>query len=251
MIDFGFLPNESLKQESNRSRDLYESGELEHPYTEWLAVSRWEGGSNGYLFVTDPEFPKHVLCVELYGVEIPNIGSLIILYDMVTMVTHDNGDTRLSPAQFSTPQTDEDLKARGSNSLDPLVTMLRILADASVLIIDHPAPERLNKVRVRSGKYAIPAYTEVKTADYVAAFRSAKPKSVSKGGSHASPIAHWRRHHLRHLSSGKVVPVRQTKVNWRQSEEMHRLFYRTVRPKPSEEKFLKGGTENEKVDNNH
>lgn len=227
MIDFGFLPNELMKEISQTTRDLYESNQLEHPYEEWLACARWEGGSCGYLFMTTSGFPGCVYCLELYGVDIPRLGGCILLYDAVGLET-EGDSTTIHPTEFVVQQTDEELKARGANSLDPLVTMLRILADASVPIIDHPAPVRLNKARARAGKPPIPAHTEVKTGDYVSSYKSAKSSRVrvSKGGHHSSPIAHNRRHHLRRLASGKVVPVRETKVNWRDSEALHRLFYR-------------------------
>jgi hypothetical protein len=121
--------------------------------------------------------------------------------------------------------TRKDMEARGANCLDPMVTMLRLLADASVPIVDKPAPVRLNKARTKRGQWQIPAHTAVLTKDYVTAFRAAH-SGHSEKGTHASPVAHWRRAHKRILADGRVVPVRSSKVNWRDSAELHRLLYK-------------------------
>lgn len=233
MIDFGFIPNQVIKVEAVRSRPMFEAGEFDQPYETWLGVSRWEGGMNGYLFMSDPEFPGKVVSVELYGVQMPVLNDVILLYDIITLDISPEG-SRVIPIKFTVPQSDEQLMARGANSHDPLVTMLRLLADASIPVIDRPAPERLNKARAKQGKHLIPAHTEVVTRDYVAAFDAvaAVRRGAGKGGHHASPIAHWRRSHHRHLSSGKVVPVRSSKVNWRDSDDLRRLFYRIKEKTP-------------------
>jgi hypothetical protein len=91
----------------------------------------------------------------------------------------------------------------------------------------------LNKARAKKGLTEIPSHTMVQTRDYVTAFRHGQ--SHHEKGKHASPIAHWRRAHKRQLASGLIVPVRSSKVNWREAEEMHRLFYRVPRSKHEKE----------------
>lgn len=226
MIDFGFLPNELIKRESNRSRDLFESGELLHPYESWIGVTSWEGGMNGYYFSPHPYEPEKTLCVELYGVSMPNVTDAILVYDIVSIEIVGPGNTIFYPANYVVPQSMDDNMARAANSVDPLCTMLRILADASIPVVDHPEPVKLNRARAKRGEAPIPAHTEVLTKDYVALYKAAVVEHIARGGTHASPMAHWRRAHMRHLSSGRVVPVRSTKVNWRDNEELHRLFYR-------------------------
>jgi hypothetical protein len=229
MVDFGFIPNDLYKLESLRSRKMFESGDFQHPYDTWLGIAAWEGGSCGYFFTPHPVRPEEVLCIELYGVSIPNVHEAILIYDIISIEVRGIGDTLIHPAPMVAVagygDTIKDLEQRGANSLDPLVTMLRILADASIPIVDKPAPIKLNKQREKRGLFQIPAHTAVLTKDYVTAFRAAQAGTHEKG-THASPIAHWRRAHKRTLADGRIVPVRSSKVNWRETEELHRLFYR-------------------------
>jgi hypothetical protein len=227
MIDFGFIPNEVLKQESLRCRDMFEENEFIHPYETWLGVSRWEGGMNGYFICPNPMYPKETLVIETYGVAVPNVADIILIYDMVSIEMCGRGNTMVRPAATRLSQSNEELSARGANSLDPLVTMLRLISDASIPIKDVPAPAKLNKQRAKQGKFIIPAHSVIDTKDYVALWTSKQTAhGTSKGKHHASPIAHWRRAHKRTLASGRSVPVRSAKVNFRETEELHRLFYR-------------------------
>lgn len=230
MIDFGFIPNEVLKDESWRSRDLFEIGELTQPFDDWLGVSSWEGGFNGYHISPHPFFPGQLLILELYGVSMPDVVDVIVVYDIISIEIKGLHNTMVYPATLvkGAPIDDESNKRRGSNSLDPLVTMLKLLSDGSVPIKHEPAPEKLNKARAAKGRFPIPAHTTVLTRDYVTQWHGGQPKHrhADKGGSHASPIAHWRRAHIRQLASGKVVAVRSSKVNWRTTEDLHRMFYK-------------------------
>jgi hypothetical protein len=86
----------------------------------------------------------------------------------------------------------------------------------------------LNKRRLQQGRFAIPAHTSVQTRDYVTQYNhhKATSKGEYKGGHHASPIAHWRKAHKRNLADGRIIDVKSSKVNWRDMEELHRMFYR-------------------------
>jgi hypothetical protein len=221
-----------LKAESTRNRDMFEAGELTHPYDAWLGVSSWEGGSCAYQVCVDPADPKRVLVFELYGVRIPELGDFVLLYDFISLDVDGIDQTRVTPAPMRYPdhvETREELQMRGANSLDPLVTMLRLLHDASVPIRVVEAPAKLNRARRKAGRFEIPAHRVVEAKDYVTAFLGrgrAASKHPGAGGTHASPVAHWRRRHTRTLESGKVVTVRESKVNFRDAETVHRIFYR-------------------------
>jgi hypothetical protein len=236
MIDFGFLPNAMLKETSTRTRDVFEAGELQHPYEGgWLGVSSWEGGMCGY-YVSPPLHPEATgtIVVEIYGIAQPGLPMAVVVNDLCNIEVVD-GETMIRPAPMIDAAFNRlpELSNRSANMLDPLVTMLRILSDASVPIVDVPAPVRLNKQRALKGKSLIPPHTRVETRDYVSTFQTAvTARRENKGGHHASPVPHWRRSHQRHLVSGKVIPVRSTKVNWRDTAEMHRLFSRVKKVTP-------------------
>jgi hypothetical protein len=235
MIDFGFIPNEVMKAESLRSRNAFEAGELVHPYEEgWLGVSRWEGGFNAYYVEPHPTHPGEINVIEMYATSMPG-DDAIMLYDSLKVQVRGIDDTVVTPAPMrETGQTmtmseeafNHFQASRGANSLDPLVTMLRLLADASVPIDHFIPPPALNRAREKSGKPHIPSHTVVHSKDYVTNFHSSGKRGESRGGHHASPVAHWRRSHPRHLASGRVVQVKSSKVNWRDGEELHRLFYK-------------------------
>ena len=227
MIDFGFLPNKVIKETSWATREVYTAGELQHPYEDWLAVSAWEGGMCGYYFAPFLQ-PNRILAVELYGIAPPGKTPAVVINDIVSLESVGE-DIRISPWPMidRMRESSKDMQDRGGNLIDPLVTFLRLLSDASVPITDHPAPEKLNKRRIIQGKFPIPAHTRVETHNYVSLVQGHAPgHSPARGGHHASPIPHWRRAHQRHLQTGRVVPVRSSKVNWREQEELHRLFYR-------------------------
>lgn len=229
MIDFGHIPNEIIKTESKRANEMFQAGELQHPYEDWLGVTSWEGGYNGYYIAPHPRFKGDILVIELYGISIPDLADSILVYDLVSINLKD-GHTMVRPATMQYRdhiETEKEARDRGSNSLDPLVTMLRLMADASIPIINKPAPDKLNKRRAQQGKHPIPSHTEVDVRDYVAGFKASNATGTgSKGGHHASPVAHWRRAHYRNLASGTIVPVRSSKVNWRDAETLHRMFYK-------------------------
>lgn len=61
-----------------------------------------------------------------------------------------------------------------------------------------PPPQKLNKARKAKGQSELSTVVTVRLAG--------GPRS-SHGSTHASPRPHWRRGHLRRLSSGKLVPI--------------------------------------------
>jgi len=234
MIDFGYIPNDVIKAESIRSRRMFEAGEFHHPFESWLGISSWEGGLNGYYITPHPFRPDDILVIELYGVDLPDVAPAIVVYDMVTIRVEGPSNTIVSPARMKYPagviETEQEQRNRGSNSLDPLVVMLRLLADASIPITVTEAPDRLNRARAKQGRHLIPGHTTVHTKDYIASLRAATAaRRAGGGGTHASPTAHWRRAHVRHLADGKIISVRSSRVNWRDHNELHRIFYK-IRP---------------------
>jgi hypothetical protein len=230
MIDFGFVPNATIKAESLRARDAFEGGDLVHPYDEWVGVMAWEGGFNAYCVSQPPDKDGVVSVIEMYGVRLPPVD-VLLLYDVSRIEIRDGQTyTQLAPLNYPDELDTKALRdgfdlGRVANTLDPLVTMLRLLADASIPISRFTAPPALNKARARKGKPPIPDHSIVHCHDYVSQLKAHGSRTQGVGaGHHASPVAHWRRSHLRHLSDERVVKVRSSRVNWREPAELHRLF---------------------------
>ncbi len=90
--------------------------------------------------------------------------------------------------------------------VDAVLGMTTMLMSKSIEKEEIAAPGKLNKKRISLGKFPISAKTIIRIADK---YKSGK----SGGGSHASPIMHWRRGHFREYKSGLIVPVAPTLVN--------------------------------------
>lgn len=86
-----------------------------------------------------------------------------------------------------------------------VVAFSLLLGVRSTVVTVAEPPKHINAKRARKGKTLLPRITHVDTSHYVV--------STSHGGTHASPIPHARRGHLRQLASGKVIPVKHTYVN--------------------------------------
>jgi hypothetical protein len=97
-----------------------------------------------------------------------------------------------------------------------LAALLAVNDDRLAFRRDVPAPA-LNKARMKSGKPPLPGVWRMPppavVSNYVTklGIRGQEPKT-SKGGTHASPIQHERRGHLRRLASGRITKVRSTLV---------------------------------------
>jgi len=68
---------------------------------------------------------------------------------------------------------------------------------------DHRAPKFINKKREAKGKLPLFEYHLLKINPALK-----MPGHVATGGTHASPRLHWRRGHIRRLSSGELTQVR-------------------------------------------
>ncbi len=97
---------------------------------------------------------------------------------------------------------------------DGVAAMTMILATKGVGIRREPAPAKVNAKRERAGKPAYPAVTHVDTRAYFDAMRR-----TALGGTHASPVPHLRRGHVRTYSDGRRTWVRSALVNCRSVED--------------------------------
>ena len=86
------------------------------------------------------------------------------------------------------------------------------------------ASAKLNAKRERSGKAPLPRVTHVDTRAYIDA-----RERTSLGGSHASPVPHLRRGHVRKLRSGRETWIRDMLVNCRSLAEVKARDHYEVR----------------------
>ena len=106
-----------------------------------------------------------------------------------------------------------DAAALGSLA-DGVAAMTMILATKGVGARREPAPARLNAKREKLGKPPYPSITHVDARAYFDAMQR-----TALGGTHASPVPHLRRGHVRTYQDGRKTWVRSALVNCRSLEE--------------------------------
>ena len=85
------------------------------------------------------------------------------------------------------------------------------------------ASEKLNGSCVKRGKPIIPPYDRIDSSPYVTAILSRQDRVAgAKGGTHASPMMHIRRGHIRNYASGERRFISDTLVN--ATEDMRKQF---------------------------
>jgi hypothetical protein len=103
------------------------------------------------------------------------------------------------------PAADNESEKTWPLLLDIVLGTTVLMSTKYVVLRPEPAPDRLNKARERKGR------APVGTKIFVS---FAKTLPNARGGTHASPVPHWRRGHLRTLADGRVVPVSPSIVAW-------------------------------------
>lgn len=89
----------------------------------------------------------------------------------------------------------------------------------------QPSP-KLNKARIAAGKPALPPYVQIDSHAYITALKGGLHTPASRGvGTHASPVPHVRMGHLRHLSDGREIWIRDCFVNLHKGPVGTRAFY--------------------------
>lgn len=225
MIDFGHLSNATIKAGSARGGPLWNSDALVMPFSQpWILYHTWEEGPSVYL-VSPGENPGDAFEIcEFSAMTFDEAGKLLAVGDRGLFErSHNDGyAVRVIPATYrylpgaheffgdTTPEL-----AAASNLADPLMAALLILNTRNIRRETIKVKDSLNKARARSGKPPIPPYDMVHSAPYVTAMNggNARARGVDRGGTHASPIPHIRRGHMRHYDNGKASFVRDTLVN--------------------------------------
>lgn len=239
LFDLGHLPNALIKKEAERAGKLFGSGHIGHPFREAYAIFHtWEDG--GSLYVVDPidwhaftkgAVPPGTFIVREALAAMFRGRRVLMLGDCAHAAVDSVGRNYIGRVGRSSLVTAFRLlePERGAmcSVVDPVVATMLLLATDGIAVERIRAPEKLNKVRVRTGKLPIPAHWQVRTAEYVTALGGHKHRGEPQGGHYARPIPHLRRGHVRHLPTGKTTWVRDALVNLRDpNAPLGRAFYR-------------------------
>lgn len=104
--------------------------------------------------------------------------------------------------------------------MDGIVGLSMMLQTRNIKIRTEVPSPKLNKKRVESGKTPLPTVTHVNASHYFEAM-----KNTAQKGTHASPVPHLRRGHVRHYENGHTIWIKDTIVNARSVSELQRDHY--------------------------
>lgn len=121
----------------------------------------------------------------------------------------------------------KDLEADALGALgDGVIGLSMILCTRGIGLRVEEASAKLNAKRARSGKDPLPRVTHVDAEMYYRAM-----ENTASGGSHASPVPHLRRGHIRRYADGNSTWIRDCLVNCRTATEASkRDHYEIERP---------------------
>jgi hypothetical protein len=234
MLDFGFLPNEVIRDCGKRGGALYNLGALHVPFADpWLYMHSWSAGPEqkavSVYLVNQVDGDLELLCFEpmvMDGVPRLTIGDRALLFAPTGEAElsedgYPKYSARIIPAPWRLVEDDllqvngrqTPQQAAAGNVLDPLVTVLLILQTRGVQRETIDAPERLQRARVKSGKLPIPSYDRVHVESYVTALSASLSHKANGDGKHASPRWHLRRGTVRNYQSGARSIIMDTLVN--------------------------------------
>jgi len=90
-----------------------------------------------------------------------------------------------------------------------------MLSSRSTQIDRVPAPDKLNKQRVKRGRVAIAPHTVVSIIPRDVAARMRADREDAQGQLRASPRLHWRRSHRRTYASGKTLVIPRLLIGYK------------------------------------
>lgn len=239
IIDAGHIPNAVIKAEAVRVGGLVVGGHLGMPFSDpWLLYHTWEGGVAVSL-VTGINDRGLFSVFEMIPINSQAVGRTLVLGDMIRFSPlrtegRASYDVQGRPSylrramaqEHGTPFGDV-LRMAGANCLDPVLAVIGMMATDGVQVETIAPSAKLSKARKRSGKPPIPSFQRVHSAPYVTAIlaRGQRREGEARGGSHASPVGHIRRGHVRHLATGKTTWVRDCLVNVNKDSPVMRSHY--------------------------
>lgn len=185
---------------------LHKKGLLKYPYDHCLfIINRHDGGEPLPLFVWH-DAGKTPLLTFFFHKGDPSLKGL----PLFSATIGDTGEYLLLryPGVPMSQKFIDDAPQIISELASMAFAICSLLMSRNTYVDAEPAPEKLNKKRALKGK---PPITEVRHIKIRTDERLVA--RGHQGGSHASPVMHWRRGHMRRLESGKLVPVAPTIVN--------------------------------------
>lgn len=247
VIDFGFFPNEVMKESGQRGGHLYSAGHIGMPFRDpFVIFHTWDAGSTHDALDRVSDRTPAVYLVQLTELDMPAGGEFealelqpVVFDDHQALMIGDRIIAQHDPEQGGQLHAkclpavwraeafmrgivnDGDvvamMKSGAGNVVDPLMTALMILATDGIDRRTIPAPVKLNKQRAKHpGRFPIPPYDVVDTGPYITALqakRTPRRKSEPLGGHHASPVMHLRRGHPRTYESGRRTWIRDSLIN--------------------------------------
>jgi hypothetical protein len=228
LIDFGELPNALIKDGGHRGGPLYAAGVLNQPFRDpWLLYHTWDE-RNAAVYLINPCEPDRpngdCEVVELEPAQFAGQGTLTIGDRILYLPEPEKPDSysarcapsiwRFMPGAEAINNGEAPENAAAGNVLDPLMTCLIMLSTNGIERETVRVADKLQRARAKSGKPPIPPYDRVNSAPYVTAMmlRGRPRAGESLGGTHASPVPHIRRGHLRTYASGVQSFIRDTLV---------------------------------------
>jgi hypothetical protein len=233
MIDFGFLPNDAIKQGGRRGGPLWSRGFIGMPFLEpWVLYHTWEDGPAVCLVNPKGDRPTgndwevceltpslvkgdRMLCIGDRGLfKFPETA----IVDWNKYGAHMSPNTiRYMPGEIGRQINNGDSPggSAAGNVGDPVMLALMILNTRNIVRETIRAPAKLNKARLKNRHEPIPPYDVVHSAPYVTAIanRRSGVRGEDQGGHHASPIPHLRIGHPREYASGRTIFIKDTLVN--------------------------------------
>lgn len=202
-----------------RGLELFLAGHINHPYEAPYLVG-YNYNVQIEIYLIDPsgrllgEAGPSV--VKFVAMDHPAIGRTLALCSGGTVGYGDEPEELRMSLEFFFPFLPSHLRARECHDFYTAVyyTMLVLNTDGVTLRVDRPG-DKLNKARIKNRKMPLPPMTLVDTQDYITALQHERyyDHDNEPHGTHASPIPHLRRGHVRRLSATKTTWVRDCMVN--------------------------------------
>lgn len=219
---FGEVPdNKRVREWVTRGRELYKAGHITHPFSEPYVLG-WhaEGDEDASVVMVTPMAAEDGLS---YGVAkfvehpAPDTGEpclVLVIAALRKFVGGKMGVAVLTALRSPTELGDAVVADMLRGPIAGVSYALALLNTDGITHTTVSASNKLNTARKKRGAQPIPSYVAVDAEPYAAAVSERRHYGRSnQGGTHASPLPHIRRGHVRRLHSGSKVWVRDCLVN--------------------------------------